>query len=41
MLINLTDVLTSEGKEERLQAEVELTDIHCKMGDFPILKKLR
>lgn len=26
MLINLTDVLTSEGKEERLQAEVELTE---------------
>ncbi len=39
MLINLTDVLTSEGKEERLQVEVGLTDISCRMGDFPIVDK--
>lgn len=39
MLINLTDVLTSEGREERLQAEAGLADINCRMGVFPIIEK--
>lgn len=39
MLINLSDVLTSEGKVEERQAEIELTQINCRMGTFPIMEK--
>lgn len=39
MLINLSDVLTSEGKAEERQAEIELTQISCRMGTFPIMEK--
>ncbi len=39
MLINLTDVLTSEGKVKEIQAEIEFTQISCRMGDFPVTEK--
>lgn len=39
MLINLTDVLTSEGKVVGKQAETEITELHCRMGDFPVRDK--
>ncbi|MCI9199007.1 MAG: DUF177 domain-containing protein [Lachnospiraceae bacterium] len=39
MLINLTDVLTSEGKVKEIQVETELTQISSRMGDFPITEK--
>lgn len=39
MLINLTDVLTSEGKVVQKQAEVGITEISCRLGDFPIVEK--
>lgn len=39
MVINLTDVLISEGKVKELQAEAELTQISCRMGKFPVTEK--
>lgn len=39
MLINLTDVLTSEGKVVEKQADTEITELHCRMGDFPVRDK--
>lgn len=39
MLINLTDVLTSEDKVVEKQAETEITVLHCRMGDFIIKDK--
>lgn len=39
MLINLTDVLTSEGKVVEQQVESELTQISCRTGEFPITEK--
>ena len=39
MLINLTDVLTSEGKVVEQQVESELTQISCRAGKFPIMEK--
>lgn len=40
MLINLTDVLTSEGKVVEQQVESELTQITCRTGEFPITEKM-
>ena len=39
MLINLSDAFTSEGYVAKRQAETELTQISCRMGDFPIIEK--
>ena len=39
MLINLSDAFTSEGYVAKKQAETELTQISCRMGDFPIIEK--
>ena len=39
MLINLTDVLTSEGKVLEKQVETELTEISSRAGVFPIIDK--
>ncbi len=39
MLINLTDVLTSEGTVKEMQAEIEFTQISCRMGDFSVIEK--
>lgn len=39
MLINLTDVLTSEGRVVEQQVEAELTKISSRLGDFPIIRK--
>ena len=39
MLINLTDVLTSESKVTEMQAETELTELQCRMGTFLIKEK--
>ena len=39
MRIELTDIITCEGKEMSKQAEVELTSFDSKLGRFPIVKK--
>ncbi len=39
MLINLSDALASEGYVAERQAEIELTKISCRMGDFSIIEK--
>lgn len=39
MLINLTDVLTSEGRIVKKQVESELTEITCRAGSFRIESK--
>ena len=39
MLINLSDALASEGYVEERQAEIGLTKISCRMGEFPIIEK--
>lgn len=39
MLVNLSDVLTSEGKVENVTAALEMTDFSSKLGDFPIVEK--
>ena len=40
MLVNLSDVFTSEGKVTAVTAELEMTDFHSSVGDFPITEKL-
>ena len=39
MLINLTDVLTSEGKVMKEQVEPEFTEITCKSGIYRVESK--
>ncbi len=39
MLLNLTDVLTSEGKSRTEDAEIALTVFESRMGSFPITEK--
>lgn len=39
MLINLTDVLTSEGKVVEKQVETELLQLSCRMGVFTVEEK--
>lgn len=39
MLINLTDVLTSEGKVVEKQVETDLTKISCRTGEFTVIEK--
>ncbi len=39
MLINLSDVLTSEGMEQSREIPLEMTCFECRMGSFEILSK--
>lgn len=39
MLLNLSDVLTSEGKVQQLQAPLEMDSFDSRLGQFPILEK--
>ena len=39
MLLNLTDVLTSEGKTRSEDIMIEMTSYKSRMGDFPIVEK--
>ncbi len=39
MLINLSDVLTSEGKKVTVEAPLEMTSFESRMGNFPITEK--
>ncbi|MDD3205393.1 MAG: DUF177 domain-containing protein [Lachnospiraceae bacterium] len=39
MLVNLSDVLTSADKTENYKAELEMQTYHCRLGDFPIVRK--
>lgn len=39
MLMNLTDVLTSEGKVVEKQAEIEFDEISCRTGVFSVVEK--
>lgn len=39
MLINLTDVLTSEGTVRTEECPIEMTEFKSRMGSFPILEK--
>lgn len=39
MLINLTEVLTSEGKTESVQMQTEICEISGRMGTFSIIEK--
>ena len=39
MLINLSDVLTSEGKAETADVILEMTAFRSKLGNFPIIEK--
>lgn len=40
MLINLSDVLTSEGRVENIEAQLEMTSFDSGMGSFPVVEKL-
>ena len=39
MLINLSDVLTSEGRVEKIEAQLEMTSYDSGMGSFPVVEK--
>jgi uncharacterized protein len=39
MLMNLTDVLTSEGKVVEKQVDVDIAELNCRLGDFPVIRK--
>jgi len=39
MLVNLTDVLTSEGKKNILSVSLEAEEFDTRMGTFPVLEK--
>ncbi|NLL75705.1 MAG: DUF177 domain-containing protein [Clostridiales bacterium] len=39
MLINLTDVLTSEGKVVKKQVDIDMAEFNCRLGDFPVVDK--
>ena len=39
MLVNLSDVLTSEGKQVQLSVPLEMTSFTCRMGRFLITEK--
>ena len=39
MLVNLSDVLTSEGKQVRESADLEMTSFENRMGSFEIVEK--
>ncbi len=39
MLVNLSDVLTSEGKQVQEEAVLEMTSFKCRMGSYEILEK--
>lgn len=39
MLMNLTDVLTSEGKAVEKQVDMDIEELNCRLGDFPVIRK--
>ena len=39
MLINLSDVLTSEGRQVQKSADLEMTSFECRMGNYGIVEK--
>ena len=39
MLMNLTDVLTSEGKAVEKQVDMDIAELNCRLGDFPVIRK--
>ena len=39
MLINLSDVLTSEGRVENVETQLEMTSFDSGMGSFPVVEK--
>ena len=39
MLINMTNVLSHEGRTESLQCEIEMNVFESSYGDFPIIRK--
>ncbi|MDE6925097.1 MAG: DUF177 domain-containing protein [Acetatifactor sp.] len=39
MLVNLSDVLTSEGRQVRKSADLEMTDFKCRTGSYEIIEK--
>lgn len=39
MLVNLTDVLTSEGKVEQKSIPIEMDSFSCRLGEFEIVSK--
>ena len=39
MLINLSDVLTNEGRTESVEAPLEMTSFETRMGSFPVVEK--
>ena len=39
MLVNLSDVLTSEGRQLNMEVPLEMTSFKSKMGSFEIMEK--
>lgn len=39
MLVNLSDVFTSEGKVESIEVPLEMTNFTSRLGEFPITEK--
>lgn len=39
MLLNLTDVLTSEDRVVTKQVEADITEIDCRTGSYPVIEK--
>ena len=39
MLINLSDVLTNEGRVEKIEAPLEMTSFDSRMGSFSVVEK--
>lgn len=40
MLLNLTDIFTSEGKEVTKDIPVEMTEFRCRLGSFQVIAEL-
>ena len=38
MLIDISDVVSSENREETVQVSLELTSFSTRLGDFPIIR---
>ena len=39
MLVNLTDVFSSEGKTLRMEVPIEMEEFQCRSGRFPLVQK--
>lgn len=39
MLVNLSDVLTSEGRQVRKSTDLEMTSFECRMGSYELVEK--